>query len=194
MSSKDLNTIQAEVDDYGVNHWLANNVRLNLFTKPWHKPRLAAVLDNMAGDEILDIACATGELTNEIRKRANPRRIVGLEGCLAVVEEARKLYPEVTFEHGLVQQMTYDDKSFDAIHAGEIIEHIDEPFAFVERLARITRDTAVVTTPTEVVNDPGHVAIFTETGLKRVLEHGFRDVRIIDAGRTFVGVCHGPKF
>ncbi len=146
------------------------------------------------GDEILDIACATGELTNEIRKRANPQRIVGLEGCLAVVEEARKLYPEVTFEHGLVQSMTYADKSFDALHAGEIIEHIDEPFAFVERLARITRDTAVVTTPTEVVNDPGHVAIFTERGLKRVLEHGFRDVRIIDAGRTFVGVCHGPKW
>ncbi|MCC6156527.1 MAG: class I SAM-dependent methyltransferase [Deltaproteobacteria bacterium] len=194
MSSKDIKTIQAEVDDYGVNHWLANNVRLNLFTKPWHKPRLEAVLANVTGEEILDIACATGELTNEIRKHANPKRIIGLEGCLAVVEEARKLYPEVIFEHGLVQEMNYPEKSFDAIHAGEIIEHIDDPFAFVERLARITRESAVVTTPTEVVNDPGHVAIFTEAGLKNVLEHGFCDVRIIDAGRTFVGVCHGPKF
>ncbi len=58
----------------------------------------------------------------------------------------------------------------------------------------IPAGSGIPQTPTEVVNDPGHVAIFTETGLKRVLEHGFRDVRIIDAGRTFVGVCHGPKF
>lgn len=189
----DVEKIRLAVEDYGVNHWLKKKIYLNLFRRPWHAPRLAAILASVRGEEILDIACATGELTDEIRRSVQPRRIVGYEGSRAVMEQGRLWHPEIDWVHGLVEELPFAAKSFDSIHAGEIVEHIRAVDEFIHRLATITRHQLVLTTPTEVVADPGHVAIFTVAALRELLREQFRRVRIIDAGRTYVAVCTEPK-
>jgi 2-polyprenyl-3-methyl-5-hydroxy-6-metoxy-1,4-benzoquinol methylase len=188
-----LNDVQAAVDDYGKNHWLKNQVYKNLFTKPWHAARIKAVCDNMRGDEILDVACASGELTEQIRLTAKPKRIVGYEGCGDVIDFGKSRYPMIEWVHGLVEAIPFKPKSFDAVHAGEILEHIYEPADFIARLSEITRERLVVSTPRFVINDPGHVCIFTIQALAEMLFRNFIAVNIIQAPRTFIAVCVGPK-
>ena len=191
---QDLASIQAGVNDYGRNHWLKHEMWGSIWDprRPWHKARLKAVVDNMEGAEVLDVACATGEITEEIRKRWNPSRIIGYEGCAEVAEKGRQLHPHVKFMSGLVENLPFAPKSFDAIHAGEIIEHVIDPAAFVAQLAQITRKTLVISTPSICVDDPSHIAIFSEAAFYEMLKAHFKTVKIIDAGRTFVGVCTDP--
>ncbi len=193
--SPELEKTQAEVERYGVDHWLKNRMWESVYqsSRPWHLKRLAAILENAKGGEILDVACATGEITEEIRKKLNPRRVVGYEGSRAVMAKGRELHPDVEWVQGLVESMPFRRDEFDSIHAGEIIEHIQDPDKFVADLARVTRKQLIITTPTMYVNDPAHIALFSETGFRELLERHFESVSIIDAERTFVAVCEGPK-
>jgi len=187
--------IQKAVEDYGVNHWLKNHVYRNLHTKPWHASRIKTVCENIRGNSILDVACATGELTAEIKKAANPARIVAYEGCGAVLEQGRAWHPDIEWVQGLVEDLPkpFPKKSFDSIHAGEILEHVTDPKGFIKRLSGLTRNQLVLTTPKDVVVDPGHVAIFTEAALKELLEVRFRQVRILESERSFVAVAERPR-
>jgi glycosyltransferase involved in cell wall biosynthesis len=184
-------SVQEKVESYGRDHWLKNKMWESVYSpkKPWHLKRLKAVIDNIEGKEVLDVACATGEITEAIREKLHPTRIVGYEGSVAVIAKGRELHSKIEFIHGLVEDLPFEPASFDSIHAGEILEHVADPENFVSKLASITRRQLIITTPTQQVRDPGHVAIFTEAALRDLLGKYFDEIDIIDAERTFVAVC-----
>lgn len=60
-------------------------------------------------------------------------------------------------------------------------------------LSKTTRNQLIITTPSTWVRDPAHIAIFSKDGFRELLERHFEKVEIIDADRTWVAVCSGPK-
>lgn len=55
-----------------------------------------------------------------------------------------------------VEELPYDDKAFDVVIAGEIIEHMEDPKAFVKELCRVGKNIALSTVDTRSENAIKH--------------------------------------
>ena len=55
-----------------------------------------------------------------------------------------------------VEELPYDDKAFDVVIAGEIIEHMEDPRAFVNELCRVGKNIALSTVDTRSENAIKH--------------------------------------
>ena len=109
---------------------------------------VARLLDSRRAAGVLaDIGCGTGGLAREVRGRF--AQIVGVD---AVRYEG--LSDAVTFVGADLDsaRLPLDDGSADVTAAVEVIEHLENPRAFVRELTRITRPGGwiVVTTPNQL--------------------------------------------
>ncbi len=74
---------------------------------------------------VLDVGCANGSLTEWCR----PDAYVGIDIDAASIAIARIRHPEYRFQHDLPA-----DETFDTVVALALIEHVDDPGAFIEQL------------------------------------------------------------
>lgn len=81
----------------------------------------------------------------------------------------------------------YDDESFDVVFSKSVIEHMRDPFHFIDECARLLKPggSLLLMTPswrTQYINfydDPTHVRPFTEKGLRQLLlMRGYRQIRV----------------
>ncbi|MCE5232023.1 MAG: class I SAM-dependent methyltransferase [Mizugakiibacter sp.] len=128
---------------------MANQVAQGLLS-PWlQRHRLAAVKPWLRG-KILDFGCGAGVLADFIP----PSKYIGYDIDTASVSAARSLHPDHTFVS--VPPITAD---FDCIVSLAVIEHSDDPRAFLERIGSLVKEGGriVVTTPNPLL-DPIHHA------------------------------------
>jgi len=92
---------------------------------------MVSLLDPKPGENILDLGCGTGELTEAIA--AKGAEVIGLDHSKQMIDVARESYPNVSFvqESGL----TYTSpESFDAIFSNAVIHWISPPELVVKRI------------------------------------------------------------
>jgi trans-aconitate methyltransferase len=65
-----------------------------------------------SGESVLDLGCGPGQLSRKIADGG--ARVVGLDASLAMIDEARRAYPELCFEVGRGEALAFD-REFDAI-------------------------------------------------------------------------------
>ena len=149
--------------------------------------------------EVLDVGCNTGRGGAALKARMPGLRITGLD---CVPERLTKLDPSVYY--GSVRSFSHDvplpDSSFDAIVAGEFIEHVPPPQILPTlweffRLLRL-KGRLLLTTPNphylknralglSVLLDASHLSQHTPPSLRRRLEDvGFSKIRIYGSGRV----------
>src|SRR6185295_16110163 len=63
-----------------------------------HGRGVVELLAPQPGERILDLGCGTGHLTNQIA--AAGADVIGLDKSQSMIEEARRLYPDLHFEIG----------------------------------------------------------------------------------------------
>ena len=68
------------------------------------------------GAKVLDIGCASGGLYNIMRTMEPAIEFTGIDISEAVVDLARRNYPEARFEVGEGSEMPYEDGTFDLVH------------------------------------------------------------------------------
>ncbi|HVX07914.1 class I SAM-dependent methyltransferase [Humibacter sp.] len=115
-----------------------------------------------AGDSaVLDVGCAFGNLLfmlNAKLGKAQTRRLLGIDINEEQLEFARAFaasvpgYQNCHFENAdLEQPLPFDDATFDAICAMDVIEHLPDPPAVLRELHRVLKPggTVVITTPSE---------------------------------------------
>ena len=145
-------------------------------------------------NRLLDLGCGAGDLLQAARKHA-------WQACgVDVSSHASKHVRELGFEvfAGELQAAEFPDAHFDVITAAELLEHLFEPRALVEEVARILRPGGLfwLTTPHarglsarllglkwQCIWPPEHLQLFSIAGLKALLrDAGFRDVRVDTTG------------
>lgn len=84
----------------------------------------------------LDIGCATGLLVEHMKKHNWNARGVELCGPAA---EYGSLERNIEIFSGTVEQACYDDCTFDVVHCSHLIEHLNNPDAFMDEVYRILK-------------------------------------------------------
>jgi len=99
------------------------------------------------GARVLDAGCGRSLFT-EIRPRW-PFAIVAADVELDLLAERKALFPEVTWVVAGAQPLPFAGASFDAVFAGELIEHLPDPAAGLAEFHRVLRPggTLILTTP-----------------------------------------------
>lgn len=97
------------------------------------------LLDHVAaGEHVLDVGCGEGAFTAAlVRHGAVP---VGVEVADEPLRRARALHPQLRFELvGDEQPWPFEDASFDAVWAGETIEHVRDTAGWLSEIRRVLR-------------------------------------------------------
>ncbi|MDX6654330.1 MAG: hypothetical protein QOH18_1040 [Solirubrobacterales bacterium] len=111
-----------------------------------------------AGRRILDAGCGTAYGTAMLA-RAGATAVTGVDVAESVVDSVRDSMPEtVTLTTGNVRELPFEDDSFDLITCFEVIEHIEEPGAAFDELARVLAPEGVllISSPNRGIYPPGN--------------------------------------
>ena len=107
--------------------------------------------------------------------------------CLDVLEHRVELVNAVSrggvsrirAQIGDVQDMRFEDKSFDVATALEVVEHLTNPGKAVSELCRVSRNYILVSVPSKPDNNPEHINLFSAEGLEKLLlDNGAQSVQI----------------
>lgn len=143
--------------------------------------RIQSLLSSLSG-KILDVGGSAGTLHEDLLKQHPPANIISLDIELIHVRTNQVL--------GDGQQMPFSDCSFNSILAGEVIEHIPNPRAFIRECWRVLEWNGVLalSTPnkkswlnrlTRSYEMPLHLSLFDPESLRILLnEEGFTIQRV----------------
>ena len=144
-----------------------------------------------AGKDVLDAGCGVGYGTAYLAETA--RRVVGVDVDADAIEYARTRYgrDNVEFVAGDLTELGFEDKSFDAVCAFEVIEHLDEVDAFLVHAARVLRADGVFVVSTPRADEtrsepenPYHRIEFSTGDFESTLERHFRTVDLYGQQRV----------
>jgi SAM-dependent methyltransferase len=100
-----------------------------------------------AGMNLLDVGCGPGTITVDFARRLEPGSVVGVDREESPLVEARGLAPELkslSFRVGDVYALGFDDATFDVVHAHQVLQHLTDPVAALEEMARVCRPGGIV--------------------------------------------------
>ncbi len=134
--------------------------------RDYHSHAKPAFLElfNPHGLRILDLGCGGGH-NGELLKRAGAREVVGVELDAAAAAEARTRLDTVhicDLQH--LDPAQLGEASFDAILASDVLEHLIDPEALLERVVKRLRPGGIVAVSLPNV---AHVWVFANLLAKR---------------------------
>jgi 2-polyprenyl-6-hydroxyphenyl methylase/3-demethylubiquinone-9 3-methyltransferase len=161
---------------------------------PERIPLLVAAVGH--GKRVLDLGCRSGALT---RHFLEGNSVVGLDVDAAALEKASALGIEPV-QANVEEPLPFGDASFDAVVAGELLEHLQFPDALVAEIRRVLRPGGVLAgsvpnayrvqsrlrflrgRPPE--DDPTHLRMFSPAALEELLA-GFERVELRYVGGRY---------
>lgn len=108
------------------------------------KQRTFALMDLREGDHALDLGCGTGEDVCALAAKVGQSgRAVGVDISSTMITASRQRLGEsglkAEFLQGDVQNLTFEDSSFDAIRAERLLQHVPDTDAALREIVRIAK-------------------------------------------------------
>jgi SAM-dependent methyltransferase len=102
------------------------------------------------GQRLLDVGCGPGTLTVDLAGRVGPAgTVVGVDVSAGVVQEATAHATavgagNVTFHVGDFRDLDLAGRSFDVVHAHQVLQHLRDPVGALAAMARLARPGGIV--------------------------------------------------
>ncbi len=148
-------------------------------------------LKALNAETLLDIGCADGSFCIFCLKNDIVKSVVGIDPWLEGISWAAEYFTKNSlsgnFIHAIFEDVNLGKYSFDAVHLGEILEHVINPVEILLRLRRYPLKGIVVTVPTERPPITPEEKVVLSDG--RVAEH----VRLISI-QHLEGYCEKAGF
>jgi demethylmenaquinone methyltransferase/2-methoxy-6-polyprenyl-1,4-benzoquinol methylase len=115
------------------------NNRLHSFGRDqaWRR-KAVALCGIQPTDDVLDVACGTGDLTLAFAK-ARPRSVTGLDFTVEMLDIARRKAPGISFVQGDAMSLPFGDGSFDVVAIAWGIRNVADPSAALREFRRVLR-------------------------------------------------------
>lgn len=102
-----------------------------------------------AGMRLLDVGCGPGTITTGLARAVAPGEVVGIDVSADVLDEARAHATEVgatnvRFETASAYALPYEARSFDVVHAHQVLHHLATPVVALTEMRRVLRDDGIV--------------------------------------------------
>jgi SAM-dependent methyltransferase len=149
-----------------------------------------------SGKRVLDLGCRSGALTQHFLEGNS---VVGLDVDAAALEKAAALGIEPVLAN-VEEPLPFEDASFDAIVAGELLEHLQFPDELVAEIRRVLKPGGVFVgsvpnayrvqsrlrflrgRPPE--DDPTHLRMFSPSAVHALLD-GFENIQLSYVGGRY---------
>lgn len=99
----------------------------------WLPPRI---------DNLLDAGCAWGYATRCFATRA--AHAAGIDPDVTAIAVARHRYPEIDFVQATLEDLPFDDESFDVVTCCDTLEHVADERGSLEEIWRVLRPGGVL--------------------------------------------------
>jgi 2-polyprenyl-3-methyl-5-hydroxy-6-metoxy-1,4-benzoquinol methylase len=98
---------------------------------------------------ILDIGCGPGTISADLAARVPDGHVTAVDYAPAIVEQAAKEaasrgLANMTFAVADVHGLTYDDDTFDVVHAHQVLQHVGDPVQALREMRRVAKPGGVV--------------------------------------------------
>ena len=108
-----------------------------------------ALTEGFAAESLLEVGCGEGHLLAHLRDRRPERRHLGTDLSPWVLAAHGKEHPGIPLAAASICALPFADRSFDAVLASEVLEHLDDPRAALRELLRVTRRHLLLSVPDE---------------------------------------------
>lgn len=138
----------------------------------------------ISGGRVLDAGCGLAYGTSMLA-RSGASEVIGVDSAVPVLDAVRADMPDnVTLEAGDIRDLPHDDGSFDAVVCFEVLEHLDDPGAALDELARVLapQGLLVASSPNRNVyppTNPHHHHEFLPQELAEEVGSRFSNVRLV---------------
>ena len=135
--------------------WYYRSIKENIFQRFWHKTRFKEIskLVEKTDGKILDIGSADGVFTKVILEKSGARKVIGIDVLKSSVDWANKHWKTKRVEFILADanDLKFEDETFDAVFALEVLEHVEKPFEILKDIKRVLKKDgyAVFLVPTD---------------------------------------------
>jgi ubiquinone/menaquinone biosynthesis C-methylase UbiE len=110
----------------------------------------AYLLDELrSGQRVLDVGCGPGTITLDLASLVAPGEVVGVDQSATALDQAREAAAasgagNVRFEVQDAYALSFDDASFDVVHAHQVVQHLSDPVAAIAEMRRVCAPGGVV--------------------------------------------------
>lgn len=120
--------------------WGAASHDWAMLTEPQHRPLWEAMLDAApvtSGTRFLDAGCGGGGSSVLAAERG--AQVSGLDAAAEMIQIAAERVPGGDFRTGRIEELPYDDGTFDAVFAANCVQFAADPVATLHEFARVCR-------------------------------------------------------
>lgn len=101
------------------------------------------------GDRLLDVGCGPGTLTVDLARAVSPGEVVGIDLAASVIAEASAHaydagFNNVSFLTGDFRYVGLEPRTFDVVHAHQVLQHLRDPVGATETMGRLVREGGLV--------------------------------------------------
>jgi len=147
-----------------------------------HVYRYAFASQYVGGKRILDIACGEGYGSAALM-RSGAREVIGVDISADACAHAKKKYG-IDARQGSGEQIPLEERSVDVIVSFETIEHVPDPYRFLDECARVLvpGGVLVISTPNKgiylsnLAPNPHHCSEMTQEEFSSALRERFRGI------------------
>ncbi len=99
--------------------------------------------------DLLDVGCGPGTITVDLAASVSPGRVTGIDREPAVVAEATALLEasaagNIEFRTGDAYSLGFGDRTFDVVHAHQVLQHLTDPVAALVEMRRVLRPGGIL--------------------------------------------------